>query len=137
MLTRLTHVTLPVHNLDEAKTWYTDNLDLVVRKDAEFGDENFRWLTLSTPDQADVRIVLQEPNATLHGEDRAANLREQVGHNPTLVFQVEDCEGTVALLRERGVDIISDPEPAEWGTSAMITDLYGNPINLVEPDVEE
>lgn len=133
MLTRLTHVTLPVHNLDEAKEWYTDNLDLVVRDDAEFGDEDFRWLTVSPPDQEEVRIVLQEPNATLHGEDRAHNLREQIGHAPTMVFQVDDCEATVDLLRKRGVEVLSEPEPSDWGVSAMITDLYGNPINLVEP----
>lgn len=133
MLTRLTHVTLPVHNLDEAKEWYTDNLDLVVRDDAEFGDEDFRWLTVSPPDQEEVRIVLQEPNVTLHGEDRAHNLREQIGHAPTMVFQVDDCEATVDLLRKRGVEVLSEPAPSDWGVSAMITDLYGNPINLVEP----
>ena len=132
MLTRLTHVTLPVHDLDEAKEWYTDRLGMVVRDDAEFG-EGFRWLTVSPPEQEEVRIVLQEPNATLHGEDRAHNLREQVGHAPTMVYQVDDCESTVDGLRERGVEVVSDPEPVEWGISAMVTDLYGNPINLVEP----
>lgn len=136
MLERLTHVTLPVHDLDEAQEWYTDNLDLIVRDDAEIG-EGFRWLTVSPPDQDDVRIVLQEPNATLHGEDRAANLREQIGHNPTLVFQVDDCEATIDLLEQRGVDILREPEDVEWGTSAMIADLYGNPINLVEPQVDD
>lgn len=134
MLTRLTHVTLPVHDLDEAKAWYTENLDMVVRDDAELG-EGFRWLTISTPDQEDVRIVLQEPNATLHGEDRAANLREQIGHAPTMVFQVDDCEETVETLHDRDVDVLSEPEAVEWGISAIIADLYGNPINLVEPDV--
>lgn len=133
MLTRLTHVTLPVHDLDEARDWYTDALDMVVRDDAEF-DEGFRWLTLSPPDQEDVRIVLQEPNETIHGEGRAAELRDQIGTAPTLVFQVDDCDATVETLRERDVDILSDPEDVEWGTSAMIADLYGNPINLVEPD---
>ena len=136
MLTRLTHVTLPVHDLDEAKEWYTETLDMVVRDDAEFG-EGFRWLTVSPSDQEDVRIVLQEPNATLHGEDRAHNLREQIGHAPTMVFQVDDCEATIHTLRERGVDILSEPETVEWGVSAIIADLYGNPVNLVEPAVEE
>lgn len=137
MLTRLTHVTLPVHDLDEARDWYHDNLDLMVRDDAEFGDEAFRWLTVSTPDQPDVRIVLQEPNATLHGEERANALRDQIGEAPTMVFQVDDCEATVDLLRQRDVTIISEPERVEWGISAMIADLYGNPINLVEPETGE
>lgn len=132
MLTRLTHVTLPVHDLDDARDWYTETLDMVVRDDAEF-DEGFRWLTISPPDQDDVRIVLQEPNETIHGEDRAAELRDQIGTSPTIVFQVDDCEATVETLRDRDVDILSDPEDVEWGTSAMIADLYGNPINLVEP----
>lgn len=136
MLTRLTHVTLPVHDLDEASEWYTGTLDMVVRDDAEFG-EGFRWLTVSTPDQADVRLVLQEPNATLHGEDRAANLREQIGHAPTMVFQVDDCEATIDVLRGRDVTVLSDPEAVEWGVSAMIADLYGNPINLVEPATDD
>jgi catechol 2,3-dioxygenase-like lactoylglutathione lyase family enzyme len=135
MLTRLTHVTRFVHDLDEARDFYTDALDMVVRDDAEFG-EGFRWLTVAPPDQDDVRIVLQEPNATLHGEDRAATLREQVGHAPTMVFEVDDCEDTVTTLRERDVTILSDPEAVEWGVSAMVADCYGNPINLVEPAME-
>lgn len=136
MLTRLTHVTLPVHDLDEAQEWYTENLGMVARDDAELG-EGIRWLTISTPDQEDVRIVLQEPNATLDGEDRAANLREQIGHAPTMVFQVDDCEETVETLHGRDIDVLREPEAVEWGTSAIIADLYGNPINLVEPDVGE
>jgi predicted enzyme related to lactoylglutathione lyase len=45
---------------------------------------------------------------------------------------VQDCKGTVATLRERGVEIVEEPETLWWGTMALIKDLYGNLFSLVE-----
>ncbi|WP_227374604.1 hypothetical protein [Haladaptatus halobius] len=48
------------------------------------------------------------------------------------VLETDDCRGTVADLKARGVTVTSAPEEVPWGVSAMVEDLYGNPYNLVE-----
>ena len=130
-VTRITHVTVLVEDVDEALEWYTETLGFEKRADEEFG-ENARWVTVAPSPEADVEIVLQEPTPEFHG-DATERLQERVGEGPTWVLETEDCRATCEDLESRGVEITSPPEKAPWGVSAVFGDLYGNPFNLVEP----
>lgn len=128
MISELTHVTVLVEDTDEAIEWYAEKLDFEKRADEEFAP-GARWVTVA-PEGGDTEIVLQEPTEEFF--DDAAELRSRIGEGTTWVLDTDDCRGTVADLKSRGVTVTSEPEETPWGVSAMFEDLYGNPYNLVE-----
>lgn len=130
MISDVTHVTVLVEDTNEAIEWYTNVLGLELRSDEAFAP-GVRWVTVA-PESGDTELVLQEPNEAFHGEERAAEMRTQIGEGTTTVLAVEDCRATVRELEDRGVEITTPPEEVPWGVHANAVDLYGNPYNLVE-----
>ncbi|HKA90976.1 MAG TPA: VOC family protein [Haliangiales bacterium] len=118
---RLSHVTVLVHDQDEALRFYTERLGFDKRDDVTMGD--FRWLTV-VPRGGDVAIVLQRAV-----DGRAA----QVGKGTTWVLQVDDVLRTYEELLARGVKFRGEPSRQPWGTEVACEDLYGNTFDLVEP----
>lgn len=132
MLNRVSHVPIVVRDQQEALDWYTDKLGFEVMTDQPMPEGQGRWLTVAPPGQAELEIILEPLEWGLAGDD--PDTKETVIGRNGLVFSVDDCEATVDELRERGVEIISEPEEVPWGISALIADLYGNVHNLVEPE---
>lgn len=130
MLNRVSHVSIVVRDQQEALDWFTDKLGFEVVADQRMADREGRWLTVAPPAQAELEILL-EPVAGLAG-DGAEDKEAVIGRNG-LVFSVDDCHDTVERLRERGVDIVQEPEELPWGVSALFADLYGNVHTIVEP----
>ncbi len=130
MISDVTHATVLVRETDEALDWYTGTLGFELRNDEEFGP-GMRWVTVA-PENGTTELVLQEPDAEVHGEERAKKMRDQIGAAPTTVLAVDDCRSTVAELEDNGVEVTTQPEEVPWGVHANIVDLYGNPYNLVE-----
>jgi catechol 2,3-dioxygenase-like lactoylglutathione lyase family enzyme len=135
MINRISHTGVWVTDQDEALAFYRDVLGFEVRTDVtvpEFG--NMRWLSVALPGQD---IVLQLTAFDLPHMDEAT--REQIaqvlakGHNPPLIFQVDDCRATIERLRERGVDITQEPEDQFYGVDAGIRDPAGNSIRITQP----
>jgi predicted enzyme related to lactoylglutathione lyase len=126
----VTHVTVLVTDTDEAIEWYTDSFGFELRADDTVAP-GMRWVTVA-PEGSDVEVVLQEPTDEAFGSERAAALRDRVGQGTTTVLGVADCAGTVETLRDRGVEVTGEPEEMPWGVSAVVTDCYGNPYNLLE-----
>lgn len=130
MITDVTHVTILVDETDEAIEWYTETLGFELRADEQFAPD-MRWVTVA-PEDGETELVLQAPNESYHGEERASEMRTQIGSGPMIVVSVDDCHDTVAALERRGATITRPPEEVPWGIHAIIQDLYGNPFNLVE-----
>lgn len=130
MISRVTHVTVLVADIDEAIEWYTSTFGFELRNDEEFAP-GMRWVTVA-PADGETEIVLQEPSEAFHGEAPAAAMRERIGRGTMTVLAVDDCHETVDELDGRGVEITTEPEEVPWGIHAIIEDLYGNPYNLVE-----
>lgn len=121
MITKLLHVSVPVGDYDEALKWYTENLGLEVRKDNTFGGGH-RFITVGAKQQQDLEIVLFKNQP---GMGEAA----KVSH---WVFGTDDCRRQVKTLKERGVQILSEPQEVPWGIQAAFADPYGNSFVLVE-----
>lgn len=130
MISAITHVTVLVADADEAIEWYTERFGFELRNDQEFGP-GMRWVTVA-PEGDETEVVLQEPTEAMHGEERAPAMREQIGQGTMTVLGVDNCQETVDRMEERGVDVRTPPEEVPWGVHAIVTDLYGNPYNLVE-----
>jgi catechol 2,3-dioxygenase-like lactoylglutathione lyase family enzyme len=132
MITHLARVTIVVRDLDEALAFYTGKLGFQTRADATFGP-GVRWLTVAPPGQHELEIVLQRPDPTFHGEQRAAEMLASIGKNPTWVLHTTDCQGDYGHLVERGVTFSSPPTEQPYGLEAVFLDLYGNSYSLLQP----
>lgn len=132
MITRLTHVTVLVHDQDEALRFYTEKLGFEKRFDVAFGP-GARWLTVAPVGQTNVEIVLQKPDPAMHGEEDARQMEQAIGRGTTWVFECDDCRATYATLRERGVEFQSEPHEEPYGVEAVFVDLYGNSLSLLQP----
>ena len=124
-ITRISHLTVYVHDQDEALCWYQDNLGFEVCMDDSKLVPELRWLTISPAANRDTQIVLMPA--------RNDDERSRVGSNLITVLNTDDCRGDMARLAANGVEIVEAPGEVPWGVSGIIRDLYGNPYNLVGP----
>lgn len=131
MITRVTHVSLLVHDQEEALKWYTEKLGFEKQADDPFPEGGGRWITIAPRDQSDLEIVLEPPEWGLGGDAEAK--RQIVGKTPGWVIVTDDCRGDYETFKSRGVKFVSSPEELPWGVSAVFEDLYGTQHNLLEP----
>lgn len=124
-ITKLTHVTIIVDDQDNALQWYTEKFGFVKVSDDSTTMPGYRWLTVSPAGQSGLEIVLFQAR-----DDKE---RSWIGQGTLWVFQTDDCHQTCQTLEQQGVTILSPPQEMPWGTSATVADLYGNPINLLQP----
>ena len=64
---RIGHVHLKVADLDRALAFYRDVLGLTVNTDVS--NDGFRWLTLTTPNQPELEITLQQPDGMPYSDE--------------------------------------------------------------------
>jgi catechol 2,3-dioxygenase-like lactoylglutathione lyase family enzyme len=128
---RLARVTVRVADQAEALRFYTEKLGFVKKMDMPMGPTQ-RWLTVAPPDAGDsgAELVLQ-PTSWFEGEEAHRHAAE-VGHDPTLVFQVDDCRATHAALAQRGVEFSLPPTDRGYGIEADARDLYGNMLVFIQ-----
>jgi catechol 2,3-dioxygenase-like lactoylglutathione lyase family enzyme len=124
----ISSVTIIVRDQQEALRYYTETLGFQQRADMPMG-EGKRWITVAPPD-ARVVFVLQ-PHDWFEGDERAAH-EQRLGKDPTIVLRVDNCEETYAQLTARGVTFSDAPTPLPYGIQAVMQDLYGNQIVLLE-----
>lgn len=127
MITQFGHVTLLVHNQDEALRFYTDVLGMEKRADMTLGD-GFRWLTVA-PKGEKVEIVFVKADTP----EKIVRVGSQVADHVFLVMHTDDCRKDAARLQSRGVKFLSQPADRPWGVEAVFQDLYGNVMDLLEP----
>lgn len=132
MITKLSHVTILVRDQEEALRFYMEKLGFVKRDDESFGP-GARWLTISPPEQSEVRIVLWKPLPAMHGEEGAKQMLAQVGQSTHWVFSTKDCRKTYETLSARGVKFMQTPTERPYGVEAIFEDLYGNHFVLTQP----
>jgi predicted enzyme related to lactoylglutathione lyase len=103
-------VELPVSNQDRAKAFYIEHFGGEVVADVPMGPHGWRWIELRFPDAV----------TTLHFLPRK---NEEPSKGPVLVFVDPRVEEIVSRLRSEGVEIVTDPQPAPWGTDATIAEF--------------
>jgi catechol 2,3-dioxygenase-like lactoylglutathione lyase family enzyme len=137
MLKQLTHVTLWVHDQDEALGFYTDKLGMELRDDVtlpELGD--FRWVTVGPPAQPDVAIALVAvpgpPVFDNETREQIMNLMAK-GAAGGVIFSTDDCQATYEELKGRGVEFQQEPTTQPYGIDAGFRDPSGNSARVVQP----
>ena len=129
MLKAVTKIGLLVANQNDALAFYTEKLGFVIRADITKGD--FRWLTVSLPNQPQLEFVLMEikPDGRLTEEDARVLtrlLREgKIDNRP--VIETDDIQEAYEEFSARGVEFLTPPTARGWGASdALFKDNSGN-----------
>lgn len=130
MIEEMTHVMLFVKDYNEALDFYTNKLGFVKIADVSLAP-GWRFLSVAPKGQG-TEIILHVPNVSMQGDAEAQLETNLIGKTPALMFKVDDCRKTCDELRSKGVVVAKEPGEAPFGIQALILDLYGNPLWLIE-----
>jgi catechol 2,3-dioxygenase-like lactoylglutathione lyase family enzyme len=125
-----------VHDQDEALAFYTEKLGMEVRSDVTIPEyDDFRWVTVAPPGQADVAIVLMAiPGPPVMDPGTAEQVRDLMGKGfaGTVFLTTEDCRASYEELKARGVEFTDPPEERPYGIDSGFRDPSGNSFRLTE-----
>ncbi|HMK27889.1 MAG TPA: VOC family protein [Chitinophagaceae bacterium] len=133
MITKLSHACFYVSDQDKAFDFYVNKLGFKVNTDVTM-ENGFRWLTLNTPDQPELEIILF-PVTDANGNDEEVNkalkfLLEK-GVMSTGAMHTADCRATYEELKAKGVDI-SEPKDQFYGIECIVKDGCGNWFSMTQ-----
>lgn len=119
MISRVSHVTVFVADLDQAKEFFTQKLGFEVHTDMPMEDGQ-RWLTVNVKGQKEFEVTLMigtNPNQYI----------------PVLCLETTDCKKDYAALSAQGITFMGEPKEEAWGTGAVFADPFGNMYYMNEP----
>ena len=124
---------LSVDDHEKAIAFYRDALGFEVRNDVSaYG---MRWVTIGSPSQPDINIVLEPPAADpgISPEDREAiaDLLAK-GLLRGLNFSSPDLDATFERVQATGADVIQEPMDQSYGRDCAFRDPAGNMIRIIE-----
>lgn len=120
-------------DVDAAVGFYRDALGLTVTR--EVANAGFRWVTLVSPEQPGLELVLSEPHAgrsAADGDALAALLAK--GALSMLQLRVDD----LAAVFDRaaaapGAEVLQEPTDQFWGVrDAALRDPAGNTVRIAQ-----
>ena len=129
MANTISHISLIVHNQEEACAFYTEKLGFVITESHKADDGTYFWLTIAPTKESTTHLTLLLPQQP---ED-ATIIGKQSGSIPFFVMLTDDCHKTTQELAAKGVTFIKQPTSEFWGIDAVIEDLYGNKIDICQP----
>jgi catechol 2,3-dioxygenase-like lactoylglutathione lyase family enzyme len=121
-----------VHDPELAVGFYRDVLGLEVRNDVK--REDFRWITVGSPAQPGVSIVLTNYlNGSPADADALAGLMAKGALNG-VNFHTADLDATFEKLRAADAEIVQEPADQPWGTrDCAVRDPSGNMVRIDQP----
>lgn len=126
---------IAVDDHDKALAFYRDVLGLEVRNDVGF--EGMRWVTVGSPEQPDVEIVLEPPLAdpTASEADRQAMAELLAkGMLRGVIFSTDDVDATFERIREAGGEVLQEPVDQPYGVrDCAFRDPAGNMLRFNQP----
>lgn len=133
MITNVSLTTVYCLDQDQARDFYVDVLGFSPRADISMGD-GFRWVTVCHADHPELEITLMTPGPPLD-PDSIEFVRRQLGKGQMggLGLRVDDCRKTFEELSSKGVTFLQEPEDRPYGVEAVMRDISGNWLVLVEP----
>jgi predicted enzyme related to lactoylglutathione lyase len=132
---KLSQCFITVDDHDKALAFYRDALGLQVRNDVAW--EGMRWVTVGSPVQPDVDIVLEsplpDPNASAADRQAVAELLAK-GLLRGVIFHTEDCDATFERIRATGADVLQEPTDQPYGVrDCAFRDPAGNMLRFTQP----
>jgi catechol 2,3-dioxygenase-like lactoylglutathione lyase family enzyme len=133
MITNISLVNVYCLDQDQARDFYVNVLGFEPRADVTTG-EGFRWVTVVHPSQPELEVTFMTPGPPLDA-DAADFVRHQLekGQMGGLGLRVDDCRKTYEDLTAKGVTFLQEPSERPYGVEAVMRDVSGNWMVLVEP----
>ncbi|MGW6688342.1 VOC family protein [Streptomyces sp. NPDC054961] len=135
MTIKLSQCFIAVDDHDKALAFYRDALGMEVRNDVAF--EGMRWVTVGSPEQPDVEIVLEpplaDPNASPADRQAMAELLAK-GVLRGVIFSTDDVDATFERIRATGADVLQEPVDQPYGVrDCAFRDPAGNMLRFNQP----
>ncbi|MFB7898572.1 VOC family protein [Streptomyces xiamenensis] len=126
---------IAVDDHDQAIAFYRDALGLEVRNDVSF--EGMRWVTVGSPAQPGVSIVLEpplaDPNASPEDRQAMAELMAK-GMLGGVIFATDDCDATFERISAAGGEVLQEPMDQPYGVrDCAFRDPAGNLLRFKQP----
>ncbi|QIJ63853.1 VOC family protein [Streptomyces sp. JB150] len=125
---------IAVDDHDKALAFYRDTLGLEVRRDVSF--EGMRWVTVGSPAQPGVEIVLEppvaDPNASEADRRAMAELLAK-GLLRGVIFSTDDCDALFERVQASGAEVLQEPVDQPWGVrDCAFRDPAGNMLRFAQ-----
>jgi predicted enzyme related to lactoylglutathione lyase len=117
-----------VNDQSKALQFYTETLGFVKKNDVSMGQ--YRWLTVTSPDEPNDLELLLEPNA--HPAAKPYQAALYADGIPCTMFFVDDIQREYERLTGLGVTFRTGPTKAGPVTIAILDDTCGNYIQIVQ-----
>ncbi|MFD5714745.1 VOC family protein [Streptomyces pharetrae] len=131
---KLSQCFIAVDDHDKALAFYRDALGLVVRNDVSF--EGMRWVTVGSPEQPGVEIVLEPPVADPNASDADRRAMAELlakGLLRGVIFSTEDCDATFERVRASGAEVLQEPVDQPYGVrDCAFRDPAGNMLRFTQ-----
>ncbi|MFE2478526.1 VOC family protein [Streptomyces sp. NPDC059389] len=129
---KLSQCFIAVDDHDRALAFYRDALGLEVRNDVAF--EGMRWVTVGSPAQPDVEIVLEppaaNPNAAPADRQAMAELLAK-GMLRGVIFSTDDVDAAFERIRAAGGEVLQEPADQPYGVrDCAFRDPAGNMLRF-------
>ncbi|MDT0164662.1 VOC family protein [Actinotalea sp. AC32] len=126
---------IAVDDHDRALAFYRDVLGFEVRNDVGF--EGMRWVTVGSPAQPDVDIVLEpplaDPNAPAADREAMAALLAK-GMLRGVILRTDDVDATFERVRAAGAEVLQEPMDQPYGVrDCAFRDPAGNELRFNQP----
>ncbi|MEU2654358.1 VOC family protein [Streptomyces sp. NPDC007325] len=125
---------IAVDDHEAALGFYRDALGFEIRKDVDFG--GMRWVTLGSPAQPDVEIVLEpplaDPGATEEDRKAVTELLAK-GLLRGVNLRTADLDAAFEKVRAAGADVLQEPVDQPYGVrDCAFRDPAGNMIRIAQ-----
>lgn len=124
MINKIGKITLYVNNQEEAKKFWTERLNFVVKFEQAMGP-NMKWLEVGPSESEFTTFVLYDKNLML-----AQNPSTNVLH-PSILLSTTDIENAYSQMKSRGVEV-GDLMSMPYGKMFSFKDQDGNEYLLRE-----
>ena len=130
MTLKLSHTFMIVDDQDKALAFYRDVLGLELKNDVPLGDE--RWLTVASPEQPGVEIVLVTASMGHSPQDaEALSALLAKGVLGSAIFATDDLAATFERLRTAGAEVLQEPIDQPYGVhDCAFRDPAGNHLRF-------
>lgn len=124
MINKIGKITLYVNNQDEAKKFWTEKLNFVVKFEQSMGP-GMKWLEVAPSQSEFTTFVLYDKNLMM-AQNPSANVS-----NPTLILSSTDVENAYSKMKENGVEV-GELNNMPYGKMFSFKDQDGNDYLLRE-----
>jgi catechol 2,3-dioxygenase-like lactoylglutathione lyase family enzyme len=144
MITKLSHLSIFVVDIDVAYEFYVNKLGFKVHTDAPM-QNGYRWLTITAPETPELEIILmpilhegmkkteQFPDGIDKEVQDAFRVILEKGMMGAGVMYTTDCRATYEELKSKGVKFRGEPKEQFYGIEAVMFDGCGNWFSVTQP----